>query len=229
VAGLYVSLHDHFLGHGFHSTPGDRWLRDLFDPNLRGAHEMRRAVFQAITGETLQIPAGLVEDDHLTIPPVADVGWANAVVSADLTKEIDVPDQGTFPNIGGEDPSIVLGPPNDEAVAIGISGASLVVDLGENEAARDGAGADLVVLELGGGSAGVPEPYRVFTASAASGPFEPLGDGRGARAFFLRGKSARYIKVESGAHHAEAAGGFGSPLHPGPEIRGIGAVYPGAP
>jgi hypothetical protein len=228
VAALYVSVHDAFLGHGFHGPPTDRWLRDLFDPTLRGAHEMRRAVLSALTGESVQIPAGLVEDDALTIPPVPVNGWANAVVSADVTQMIDVPEQGTFPNIGA-DPNGALGEPGDHSVAIGIAGASIVVDLGANEGARDEAGADLVVLEQGGGSAGVPEPYRVYIASAPGGPFTALGDGRGARAFFLRGTPARYIKIESGAHLAEVGGGFGSPLYPGPEIRGIGAVHPGAP
>ncbi len=160
---------------------------------------MRRVVFTALTGESAQIPGGLVEDDALTIPPVPANGWANAVVSSDVTQMIDVPDQGMLPNIGN-DPNGALGEPGDHSVAIGISGASIVVDLGENEGARDEAGADLVVLEQGGGSAGVPEPYRVYIASAPAGPFTALGDGRGARAFLngieLGGDVAELLEEE---------------------------------
>lgn len=107
-----------------------------------------------------------------------------------------------------------------------------MLDLGENEAARDGEGEDLVVVELGVASGGAPEPYRVLVANAPAGPFVPLADGMGERAYDLSPTglaSARYVRIESLASEWDVLNGPGSPFYPGPEVDAVGAVHPGGP
>src|SRR5689334_17459549 len=109
----------------------------------------------------------------------------------------------------------------DTAVAIGVLGNFITVDMGEGEDVTDGPGDDLVVLEQGRLSGGVPERYRVSLASSSSGPWTVLAEGAGEQAFDLSGSgvsSARYVKLESLVRLSDIDNGLGSPFAPGPEI-----------
>jgi len=180
----------------------------------------------AVEEDTLQLPSGTKEP-----PPVPGPGWANAVVSSQITASIEV-DGADLPNVAA-DPEKVLGPPEGTTAgitALGLIGDHVVVDLGEGEEAFDKDGPDIVVMEYGLAAGGFPEPYRVYVGEAGDGPFIPIGDGAGARGFELAGSglaSARYVKVESLSSHQNVTDGLGSPLYPGAEIDAIGAVYPG--
>lgn len=244
MGAAVIDTHTHFLGHGYHyddaghpnhdEADATQWIRGVFDPTLRGAHELRRLVWNALSSAPItDVPVNLPPDAVLGLPAVPANGWAKAIVDAEVTQELyseatDV----SWPN-ESKDPALALGPPEGavQAVAIGVLGAYIVVDLGADTAATDGEGDDLVVLEQGTQSGGVPEPYRVSVASAPNGPFTTIADGSGERAFDLglAGiNGARYVKVESLAAAVDVLGGVGSPVAPGPEIDAIGAVHPGA-
>jgi hypothetical protein len=245
AAGVTViDAHGHFLGHGYHSAepsgqsyhPEDptRWYSSLMGPNLRGAHELRRLIWRAMAGEDVaEIPQNLPADSNLDLPEVPEAGWANAVVGAKISRTITL---GTteYPNLGA-DLKKILGPPvggTAEAVSIGVAGDYVVVDLGEGEEAFDGDGPDLVVLEYGLKSGGVPERYRVLAANAPAGPFVEIADGAGEQAFDLAGsglEKARYLRIESMVRLVDIANGMGSPFYPGPEFDAVGAVHPGHP
>lgn len=232
-------VHGAFLGHGMHYDdpasphydPADPtlWLATVVDPNLRGAHEIRRTLWGTLTGEAVTVlpgdlPIVVIEG----IPPVPDDGWATGVAAAELTLEL-VDDAGTvYPNVA-VDPNEALGVPDagltGGIVAVGTTGAYLVVE----RSVSDGEGEDLVVLELGALTGGTPEPYRVSVATAPEGPWTQLADAFGERAFDLGAvgvASASYVRIESLAQPAEVLGGLGSPFYPGPEIDAVGAVYP---
>jgi hypothetical protein len=247
IGATVVDTHDHFLGHGYHfddaSHPNHsandetQWIRGIFDPTLRGAHELRRLVYRAITGEAVEdLPTNLPSDSLLGLPEVPANGWAKAVVASDITNELYSPATDvTWPN-QSNDPNQALGPPDlsidGGSVAVGVLGAFLILDLGESTLATDGEGDDLVILEQGSQSAGVPEPYRVSVADEKDGPFVTIADGRGERSFDLGTAGitkARFVKIESLATAGDVLGGVGSPLAPGPEIDAVGAVHPGAP
>lgn len=244
---ILVDVHAHFLGHAFHyddasnphhdASDATRWLRSVVDPNLRGAHEIRRVFWNTLTGEDVtEIPMDLPADITMGLPEVPANGWANAVVSSDITMEVQDPDlTDPYTNVVA-DPQKAVGPPsmagNVDAVALGIVGAFIVLDMGEGEEVLDGEGDDLVVLEQGPLSGGVPEPYRVFLSSSPDGPWSVVGDGAGERAFDLAGSGVahgRYVRIESEAQLVDVIGGVGSPFYPGPEIDAVGAVHPGAP
>jgi len=237
-----VDVHAAFLGHGVHSDEPDHpryvtadpshWYRGVIEPNLRGAHEVRRAIWRSLTGEEIDaLPGALPPIGTLGLPEVPAHGWANAVVAARIQQTIVIDDIGEVSNVT-PDPDRCLGPPTEEVdagVALGTIGHFVVVDFGEGEAATDGDGDDLLVLEFGAGFGGVPEPYRVAVSDSATGPFVLLGDGSGERAFDLSQvglRSARFVRVESLLHRVDLPA-FGSPFFPGPEINAIGAVYPG--
>jgi len=246
VGGELVDVYTHFLGHGAHhdepahpryvASDPTGWLRGALDPPVRGAHELRRVLWRALFGEDVaEVPKDLPPTSLLDVPPVPANGWAKRVVAEAITESIYSPTLDVeWPNFSG-DAQLVLGPPEggtDTAVAVGVRGAFLVVDLGADTAATDGEGEDLVVLEYGALSGGVPEPYRVSVSNTEAGPFTIVADGRGERAFDLAEagvRSARFIKVESLAAEVDVLEGLGSPTAPGPELDAIGAVYPGSP
>jgi hypothetical protein len=239
-----IDVHQHFLGHGYHSADttnpsyvaadATRWFRSLIDPNRRGAHEIRRLVWRALTKEDIaQIPGDLPAELPNGLPAVPATGWANTVVDSKIAASITIPKFGTSPlRNGGADPTRATGAPddwNEGAVAIGVLGNYLVLDMGEGEEITDGAGEDLVVLEMGRLSGGVPERYRVLVAATATGPFTPIAEGAGEQAFDLAGtgvSSARYVRIESLVRLADIENGLGSPFFPGPEINAVGAVHP---
>ena len=234
--GVLVDAHGHFLGHGLlydepalpdHDTEDPtRWLLTATELDPRGAHELRALLWAALGGE---LPDAVPPD----VPPPSPLGelpeatvWATAVVDANVTTTVVV--EGTeAPNVA-VDATRALGPPEataEGAVAIGVLGASITVELGAD--AIDGPGPDLVVYELGTLSGGAPEPYRVYVAEAADGPFVRLGDSLGERAFDLAGVElafVRYVKVESQRIEADLARSPGSVFFPGPEIDAVGAV-----
>ena len=246
VGGELVDVYTHFLGHGAHhdepahpryvASDPTGWLRGALDPTVRGAHELRRVLWRALFGEDVaEVPKDLPPTSLLDVPPEPANGWAKRVVAEAITESIYSPTLDVeWPNFSG-DAQLVLGPPEggtDTAVAVGVRGAFLVVDLGADTAATDGEGEDLVVLEYGALSGGVPEPYRVSVSNTEAGPFTIVADGRGERAFDLAEagvRSARFIKVESLAAEVDVLEGLGSPTAPGPELDAIGAVYPGSP
>lgn len=235
---VLIDMHTHFLGHGYHydeegiAVVDDTsiWFQTVVDPNLRGAHEIRRLVWNALSDQPVhELPGDLPATTILGLPAVPAEGWSNAVVDASITPELS---NGTI-NVAA-DPDEALGAPDSTLiggiVAIGVTGAWLTVDLGEGEVATDGEGEDLVVLELGPLSGGTPEPYRVSVATDPEGPFTIVGDALGERAFDLADvgvSAARYVRVESLVQEIDVLNGLGSPSFPGPEIDAIGAVYPG--
>ncbi len=238
IGATVVDVRTPFLGHGLHhddvETPSydaedpTRWIRGFLDPNLRGAHELRRALWHSLTGELVTaIPQDLPADGTLEMPPVPDEGWAKAVVSSTVPETVDVTGLGVVPNIDA-DAEMAIGIPDGEGVALGGLGSYVILDFGASGVAQDGEGDDVVILEFGTLSGGVPEPYRASAASDAAGPFVELGDGAGERSFDLGAvglESARYIKIESLVQPYDL-GHVGSPFAPGPEIDAVGAVYP---
>jgi hypothetical protein len=239
VGADVLGVRAHFLGHGFHHDEPElpaydaadptHWFKAVVDPNLRGAHEVRRLVWEAVQGTRIDaVPEGLPVSGAAGLPAVADGHWAISVVGSAVT-----PNLGTsFPNVA-LDPQASLGPPEGDLaglVAVGITGAWLAVELGA--AAIDGPGDDLVVLEFGVASGGTPEPYRVFASEESEGPWTPIGDGLGERGFDLAGSgldTARYVRVESLVPEAEILAGQGSPYYPGPELDAIGAANVATP
>lgn len=239
--GVLVDAHAHFLGHGFEShdllgphfdaADPTRWLQGLTEPGLRGAHELRRLLWRALAGDAPgDVPAGVPEEDLPgVLPPVPPEGWADAVVASAVSASTAGP-RGPVPNVAA-DPERALGPPGlgaDDAVALGVLGAWLVLDLGAGQEAVDGPGPDLVVMEAGPRSGGAPEPYRVLVSEGPEGPFVRLGDGAGERAFDLAGSGldrARYVRLESLRFEVDLATSPGSVLYPGPEIDAVGAVH----
>jgi len=239
---LFVDSTTHFYGHGYHHAETDHahydsgdpsiWIRQLFEPNYRGAHELRRVVWNAIADTPItELPPALTEPDDSALPIVPVEGWANAVVESDVTESFVANDR-EWVNIA-TDPLITLGEPGtgaNDGLALGLVGGYVILDLGEGEEAYDGDGDDLVVMEFGPLTSGAPEPYRVSVANDPAGPFIPLADARGERAFDIASTGlamVRYVKVESQAHIPDVMSGLGSPFYPGPEINSIGAVYPG--
>lgn len=237
-----VDLHGAFLGHAWHfddeasphhdAADETFWFRTVVDPNLRGAHEIRRELWAALTDERIDaIPTDLPLDQTLGLPAVPDDGWAVAVIDSVVTPEL-VDDAGTvFTNVAA-DVNAMIGPPDagtfSGTVALGVVGAYAVVELGAP--AMDGEGDDLVVIEFGAASGGVPEPYRVSVSTDPTGPWTVLADAFGERSFDLGSAGAsgiRYVLVESLAQRAEVLGGVGSPYYPGGEFDAVGAVYPG--
>lgn len=240
AGAIEVPVYDAFLGHGLHYADGSNphhdaddptgWLRNAVEPNLRGAHELRRLLWTALTGEVIDvIPQGLPVDAALDMPTVPGDGWAVAVVDAEITAQIE-DDGAEFVNIAA-DPTRALGAPEGNTsglVAVGVEGAWMVLDMGGT--ATDGDGADLVVLEYGAASGGTPEPYRVAVSTAPDGPWTVLGEAWGERAFNLGDVGVtelRYVRIESLAPTRDILDGLGSPYYPGPEIDAVGVVYPG--
>jgi hypothetical protein len=235
IGATLVDIRAPFLGHGFHAEGDDKWMRGIFDPTLRGAHELRRVLWRTITGEDITaIPTDLPPDAIVGLPPIPDDGWAKAVARAEITKEIHSNETDlTYPNSEANTETI-LGPPNggEDILAIGVLGAYVIADLGEATFAADGEGPDIAVVEFGSLSGGTPEPYRVSVSDDLEGPFTIIADGSGEQSFDLADVGlarARYVKVESLASEVDVLNGLGSPIAPGPEIDAIGAVHPGAP
>ncbi len=241
---VLVDLHTPFLGHGLHwddednphHDPADAtpWLQGVIDPQLRGAHEIRRAFFNTLAGTALaDVPTDLPLASTAGLPDVPDDGWAKAVVDSEVTPELDS-GSTVFTNIAA-DPEQAVGAPTGggvtDVVALGVLGAWMILDLGEETKALDGEGEDLVVLEFGTLSGGVPEPYRAYASDEPDGPWTILGDGSGERAFDLAEAGltdgVRYVLIESLAQEVDVLGGVGSPYYPGPEFDAVGAVYPG--
>jgi len=234
--GSFIELGTAFLGHGLffddpmspHYTPADPtpWLSGLYGVSGRGAFELVRAVRRGI-GATDPGPAPMFPMPATTLPTVPANGWAKAVVEAHITQMITA-DFGEAMNTA-TDPAKALGPPgsNVDAVALGVLGADVEVDLGDGTAAADDVGADLVVLEQGPMSAGIGEPYRVYGAAMPSGPWKVIGDGYGETAFDLGAAApVRYVRIVSLATVGDIVRGPGSPFFPGGEIDAVGAVYP---
>jgi hypothetical protein len=238
IGATVVDVHSAFLGHGIHWNEAELahhdasdptyWYQSIVDPNLRGAHELRRELWRAITGEAIDtVPRDLPYPGTLGLPEVAELGWADAVIAARVPESIEIDGLGAVPN-SAVDPSIALGPPKDgldEVVALGALGDYVLLELGEP--AIDGEGEDLVVLEFGPLSGGTPEPYRVLVAEAEGAPFIHLGDAAGERAFDLHEVGvarARFVRIESLVHPIDLPA-LGSPFFPGPEISAVGAVH----
>ncbi len=230
-----VGAHAHFLGHGLEAddpfnphydlADPSHWLLSVSDPNLRGAHELRRVAWEALTGEGVEAAPMLPElPAPGVLPEVPEGAWAVAVTVSAPTETVDgVPNLAT-------DAERALGPPAEDAndvVALGVVGGHIVLELGAT--ATDGPGDDLVVREAGLLSGGAPEPYRVWVAAAAEGPFVRLGDGAGERAFDFAGggiEAARFVRVESLRLAVDVPRSLGSIYFPGPEIDAVGAVHP---
>jgi hypothetical protein len=219
-----IDLHTHFAGHGLHAnelapdSDPTGWLNSVIDPNLRGAHEIRRLTWQTWTGVQIDdLPADLPVAATDGLPDVST--WAEVLVDSAVTQELD----SETPNLAS-DPEQILGAPGGgtaDLVALGVSGAWLIVQLD----LTDGEGDDLVVLEFGAQSGGVPEPYRVEVSSSPDGPWTTLGDAYGERAFDLSGADAGYVRIESLATVEDVLGGMGSPYYPGPEFDAVGSVH----
>lgn len=240
-----LDVHVHFLGHGYHfedaanpnyvAADKTKWFRSLIDPNRRGAHELRRLVWRALTKEDIgQLPGDLPAELANGLPAVPAQGWANAVADSKVAASISSKKFGTSPLMnGGADPTRAIGAPDDwnaGAVAIGILGNYITMDMGAGEEVTDGLGDDLIVLEMGRLSGGVPERYRVLVSNAPMGPFTPVAEGAGEQAFDLAGSgvsSARYVRIESLVRLLDIENGLGSPFFPGPEINAVGAIHPG--
>ena len=244
AGAVLVDARSHFRGHGYHfddpSLPdhdaADQsvWLQYLLDTTPRGAHELRRVIWNELTDDAVtELPGAVPPPDDLLLPIVPDEGWANEVVDSNVTLMFMDATGMNWVNVA-ENPDDALGPPTASTtnkVALGILGAHITVDLGGGEEAFDGPGPDIVVMEFGSMTGGAPEPYRVLVSENEDGPFIPLADGRGERAYDLAPagvERARYVRIESQAHIPDVVSGFGSALFPGPEIDAIGAVYPGS-
>lgn len=239
----FVDAHSHFLGHGYHYDEPDnpnhhaddasRWIGSLFDPNLRGANELRRLVAQDLFGESQKsrpVDASVPPKSPAEVP---ENGWAKEVADSAVTQSIH--SEGLdIPNVG-KDPRLLLAAPQysvSSGVALGALGAHVTVDMGAETHVTDGDGTDLIVVEYGTTEGGAPEPYGVWIASDPKGPFVPLGDGRGTTGFDLKDSGvdqARYVRIVSHAHASDITNGLGSPLFPGPEIDAVGAFYPASP
>jgi len=91
-----------------------------------------------------------------------------------------------------------LGPPDDEAVALG-DGGWIMLDMGCGEAIVDRDGPDLRVYENALGTIGWPEGYSVYGSNEPSGPWQLIGDGFGTQDFDLEAQSGlkmtRFILV----------------------------------
>ena len=235
--GAFVELGPAFLGHGLffddptnphHSaTDATAWLSGLYGVSARGAFELLRAVRMGIgAGDAGMRP--MLPEPAAMLPMVPANGWAKAVVEAHITSMI-MTDFGQAPNTA-TDPAQALGPPmagRVEAVALGVLGADLVLDLGAGTAAANDVGDDLVVREQGPMSQGIGEPYRVLGANAPAGPWRVIGDGYGEQSFDLgSAASIRYVRIMSLATLGDILRGPGSPFYPGGEIDAVGAVYP---
>jgi len=244
AGGTLIDVSAHFLGHGYHATEATsphyraddptKWFRSFVDANRRGAHELRRLTWRALSGEDVSAIPVLPDEPLFGLPAVPARGWANAVAHANVAKSIKLPSFGdaVLPN-GNADATKLLGPSdgtgNDAIVAIGVLGHFIVADMGAGEEITDGEGDDLVVLEMGRLSGGVPERYRISLSNDAMGPFTPLAEGAGEQAFDLAGSGvakARFVRLESLVRLSDIDNGLGSPFAPGPEIDAIGAVYP---
>lgn len=229
IGASVIDVHGAFLGHGLHHDDADdptTWIRGFIDPNLRGAHELRRLLWQRFTGEAITVlPSDLPADNTLGLPEVPDDGWAQALVEDKVARETTSPSLGVVPN-NEHDATKAIGKTDGEMVALGVVGNYLVLDFGFE--AQDGDGPDIVVMEMGPLSGGVPEPYRLSVSEQAEGPFIRVGDGAGEQAFDLGDvglHSARYVKIESLAQPSDI-GRVGSPSAPGGEIDSVGAVWP---
>ncbi len=244
AGGTLIDVHAHFLGHGYHATEPTspsyvaadptKWFRSFVDANRRGAHELRRLVWRSLSGEDVEAVPVLPAEPLFGLPAVPVRGWANAVAQANVAKSIKLPSFGdaALPN-GNADPTKLVGPSDgtgsDAIVAIGVIGNFIVADMGEGEEVTDGPGDDLVVLEMGRLSGGVPERYRVLLSNDAAGPFTPIAEGAGEQAFDLAGSGvtkARFVRLESLVRLSDIDNGLGSPFAPGPEIDAVGAVHP---
>lgn len=231
-----VEAHDAFLGHGleaddvtnpnFDLADPSYWLLSVTEPNLRGAHELRRVLWATITGDAPDAAPNLpLAPPPGTLPEVPGAGWANAVVENATSETV-----AGNPNVA-RDAEQALGEPTggtSDVVALGEVGGSITLDLGEGEEALDGDGDDLVVWEAGLQSGGAPEPYRVWVAEAVDGPWFQLGDGAGERAFDFAGTPVgpvRYVRVESLRLAVDVARSLGSIYFPGGEIDAVGAVH----
>jgi hypothetical protein len=239
-----LDIREHFLGHGYHfddpanphhqAADATHWFRSLVDPNLRGAHEIRRLLWAALSKEDVaEVPMGLPADSTLGLPAIPAAGWANAVVDKSILKSFISERYGGLLMVNAaQDAKLAVGPADgtDNSVAIGVVGNFILLDMGENEEVSDGPGDDLVVLEFGLKSGGVPERYRVLLAESATGPFVPLAEAAGEQSFDISKtglQKARYVRIESLVRLSDVENGLGSPLYPGPEIDAVGAVYPG--
>ena len=211
-----IDLHSHFMGQGLHGD--ESWLSTVIDPNLRGAHEIRRVVWNEWTGVGITAePGDLPLPSTEGLPEVSS--WATSVIDSEVTERLDE----DTPNLAS-DPEEILGEPGGgtgDVVALGVDGAWLIVAL----EVVDGEGEDLVVLEFGNQSGGVPEPYRVEVSSEPDGPWTTLGDAYGERAFDVAGAEVSYVRIESLATIEEVLSGMGSPYYPGPEFDAVGAVW----
>lgn len=232
-----VPAHDHFLGHGLEAddpfnpnydlADPSWWLLSVTEPNLRGAHELRRVTWETLTGEQVEALPALGElPAPGTLPDVPEGAWAVAVTVSSPSEVVnDAPNVAT-------DATRALGPAAEDAndvVALGVVGGYIVVELGAT--ATDGPGDDLVVREAGLMSGGAPEPFRVSVAAEADGPFVQIGDGAGERAFDFAGSgvdAARFVRVESMRLAVDVPRSLGSIYFPGPEIDAVGAVHPAA-
>jgi hypothetical protein len=232
----FVDLRSAFHGHALHfrdnpSEDQSLWLEAYVNPNRRGAHEIRRALWLALTGESVDGVPDLPWENPPGIPPMPSDGWADAITDASVPTHSEI-DGEMIENLT-PNPELALGPPNGilDAVSLGTTGSFVVVDLGAGEEAYDGEGDDVVVVEIGSASGGTPEPYGVSVADAPEGPFVHLADAEGEASFDLGPTGlarARYVRVES-LLPADELPFTGSPSFPGPEIDAIGAVHPGAP
>lgn len=134
AGALFVDVRAHFLGHGLHhadeanahhdAADPTQWLRNVVDPNLRGAHEIRRVLWNALTGDDERaLPGDLPNESTLGLPAVPANGWAKQVVDAGITPGLDTED-GQITNVAA-DPRGAIGEPDGlgGSVALGVVGA----------------------------------------------------------------------------------------------------------
>jgi hypothetical protein len=238
INATVADVHSAFLGHGLHYDETDTphydaedptlWFRGFIDPNLRGAHEIRRVFWKTLTGEDITtIPTDLPPEAAFGLPEVPDDGWSDALVDSNILQEWESETLGVVPNAQPDGEEAVGAASGDlgGTVALGSLGSFVVVELAEE--AIDGEGDDILVIEWGPLSGGTPEPYRVAVSDNAAGPFTTLGDGAGERTFNLADigvARARYVRVESQVQPADLEH-IGSPFFPGPEIDAIAALH----